>query len=103
MRRRHDQFLKEASTLARLDHPNLPKVSDYFSQDGREYLVMDYVPGDDLQTILRASREKDELLDEATVLSWAEQIIDAMAYLACAGPTGTASRHQAVQYQADAG
>jgi serine/threonine-protein kinase len=82
----HDQFLKEASTLARLDHPNLPKVSDYFSQDGREYLVMDYVPGNDLQAILRDSREKGELLAEATVLSWAEQIIDAMAYLHAQDP-----------------
>src|SRR5690606_4346228 len=39
------QFLQEASILARLDHPNLPKVSDFFNQDGRDYLVMDYVPG----------------------------------------------------------
>ena len=38
-----EQFRVEASTLARLDHPNLPKVSDYFSIGGREYLVMDFV------------------------------------------------------------
>ncbi len=42
-----DQFYREASVLARLDHPNLPKVSDYFEQDGRQYLVMDFVPGQD--------------------------------------------------------
>ncbi|MCB0075608.1 MAG: serine/threonine protein kinase, partial [Caldilineaceae bacterium] len=40
-----EQFRVEASTLARLDHPNLPKVSDYFSIEGREYLVMDFVEG----------------------------------------------------------
>ena len=39
------QFRTEASTLARLDHPNLPKVSDYFTIQNREYLVMDFVEG----------------------------------------------------------
>ena len=38
------QFLKEATILARLDHPNLPKVSDFFSIGTRDYLVMDYIP-----------------------------------------------------------
>lgn len=45
-----DQFLREATVLARLDHPNLPKVSDFFSIENRDYLVMDYVPGKDLRT-----------------------------------------------------
>jgi len=48
-----EQFHMEASILARLDHPNLPKVSDYFSLVRREYLVMDYVEGRDLQEILQ--------------------------------------------------
>ena len=44
------QFLHEATVLARLDHPNLPKVSDFFSVGPRDYLVMDYIPGKDLRT-----------------------------------------------------
>jgi len=40
-----EQFQREATVLARLDHPNLPKVSDYFSIGESDYLVMDYVPG----------------------------------------------------------
>ena len=47
-----EQFLAEASTLARLDHARLPKVSDYFVEDNREYLVMDYVEGEDLVNVL---------------------------------------------------
>ena len=66
-----EQFLQEASILAQLDHPNLPKVSDYFTEGGNEYLVMDYVPGDDLHKVLRASREAERKLDEETVLTWA--------------------------------
>src|SRR4030067_934273 len=40
-----EQFKLEASTLARLDHPNLPRVSDYFDEDSRDYLVMDSFEG----------------------------------------------------------
>ena len=59
----HDQFYREASTLARLDHPNLPKVSDYFGHDGREYLVMDFVPGSDLRQILEEARRRETFLE----------------------------------------
>ncbi len=77
----HEQFYREASTLARLDHPNLPKVSDFFDQDGREYLVMDFVPGDDLRQLVEAARRRDAFLDEQTVLGWAAQLSDALNYL----------------------
>lgn len=75
------QFLQEASILAQLDHPNLPKVSDFFAEGGREYLVMDYVPGKDLKEVLAESREDGRLLSEQAVLEWAAQIMDALAYL----------------------
>ena len=77
----HDQFYREASTLARLDHPNLPKVSDFFAEAGREYLVMDFVPGKDLRQLIEEARRRDTFLDEATVLDWAAQLCDALAYL----------------------
>lgn len=76
-----EQFRREAQVLARLDHPNLPKVSDYFSEGGRDYLVMDFVPGQDLKTVMDEARRRGEFLDEATVLGWAEQILDALIYL----------------------
>jgi eukaryotic-like serine/threonine-protein kinase len=77
----HDQFYREASTLARLDHPSLPKVSDYFSQGGREYLVMDFVPGKDLRQLGDEARRQDRFLDEESVLGWAAQLCDALIYL----------------------
>jgi serine/threonine protein kinase len=81
-----EQFLREASTLARLDHPNLPKVSDYFTQDApdtasRDYLVMDFVPGQDLQQVVQQARREDRFLDEREVLGWMFQLCDALAYL----------------------
>ncbi len=75
------QFLREATILARFDHPNLPKVSDYFSSGPRDYLVMDYVPGDDLRTIMLEARRNNTFLPETQVLGWARQLADALAYL----------------------
>jgi len=77
-RQAQQQFLQEASILAQLDHPNLPKVSDFFNEDGRDYLVMDYVPGKDLRELLA---ENQGPLSEAQVITWAVQISDALAYL----------------------
>ena len=76
-----EQFLREATILARLDHPNLPKVSDYFSNGARDYLVMDYVPGDDLRNLLLEARRKKFFLKEADVLSWADQVANALSFL----------------------
>lgn len=76
-----NQFYQEASVLARLDHPYLPKVSDYFSEERREYLVMDFISGQDLQERLAESRRSNKALSESQVLGWAAQILDALEYL----------------------
>lgn len=76
-----DQFKREATVLARLDHPNLPKVSDFFSDQERDYLVMDFVPGEDLRTLMLDEKKKGKFLEERKVLNWASQIADALAYL----------------------
>jgi len=76
-----DQFLREATVLARLDHPNLPKVSDFFSIGGRDYLVMDFVPGKDLRTLMMEARQNKTFLPEQEVLSWANQLADALTYM----------------------
>lgn len=81
-----EQFFREATILARLDHPNLPKVSDFFSSDGRDYLVMDYIPGKDLRTLMVEARQRGEFLPEREVLSWAGQLADALIYLHSENP-----------------
>jgi len=75
------QFHREASVLARLDHPNLPKVSDYFTEGGREYLVMDFVAGRDLRQVLEEEQRAGRMLEERRVLRWTEQLCDALSYL----------------------
>lgn len=76
-----EQFFREASVLARLDHPNLPKVSDFFSEGPRDYLVMDYVPGKDLRQMMQEARRNNTFLAEKDVLEWANQIASALDYL----------------------
>jgi serine/threonine protein kinase len=85
-----EQFLREASILARLDHPNLPKVSDYFTlpstddrnQDtGRDYLVMDYVPGQDLHQVVQQAHRDGQFLEQSRVLDWMAQLCDTLVYL----------------------
>jgi len=80
------QFYREASTLGRLDHPNLPKVSDHFSEGDRDYLVMDYVPGADLQSLLDDALREGHRLSEKQVLEWARQLFDALEYLHAQDP-----------------
>lgn len=74
-------FHREASVLARLDHANLPKVSDFFYFNGRDYLVMDFVPGQDLREIIENARHKHTFIPEEKVLTWAKQLMDALEYL----------------------
>lgn len=76
-----DQFQREATILARLDHPNLPKVSDFFSVRDRDYLVMDYVPGKDLRQLMLEARQQEAFLPEEEVLDWAKQLAGALKYL----------------------
>jgi eukaryotic-like serine/threonine-protein kinase len=76
-----EQFFREASVLARLDHPNLPKVSDYFSDPQRDYLVMDYVPGRDLKSMVDEASAQSTHLAVPDILHWADQILDALSYM----------------------
>ncbi|NTW44704.1 MAG: serine/threonine protein kinase [Anaerolineaceae bacterium] len=81
MKEARDQFLREATVLARLDHQNLPKVSDFFSINFRDYLVMDFVPGEDLRTLMLDAKRNNEFLNETDVLNWMSQLCDALIYL----------------------
>ncbi len=71
-------FEREANLLAGLSHPSIPKVYDYFAQGGQVYLVLEFIKGNDLETVLNAS---EEFLPQETVLSYALQIVDVLAYL----------------------
>ncbi len=73
------QFMREAQILHTLRHPNLPMVKDYFFIPGQgQYLVMDFVEGEDLSQILE---NRGEPIPESQAVGWIEQICDALSYL----------------------
>ncbi len=73
------QFSLEASLLASLQHPTLPRVSDHFiASSGKQYLVMDYVEGQDLDDYALGLGRP---VSEQEAVAWARQILEALAYL----------------------
>jgi serine/threonine protein kinase len=72
------QFEREARLLARLHHPALPRVSDHFSEGDGQFLVMQYVAGEDLSEMITRRRGP---FPPDQVLTWADQLLDALDYL----------------------
>ncbi len=72
------QFEREARLLARLHHPALPRVSDHFSEGDGQFLVMQFIPGDDLSEMMT---RKHGPFPPDQVLTWADQLLDALDYL----------------------
>lgn len=72
-------FQREAKLLARLDHPNLPKVFDYFLNMGRYYLAMTFIDGEDLESKLK--REGNPGFPGRKVIEWSIEILDLLVYL----------------------
>ena len=77
-------FKREARLLNKLEHNNLPKVSDYFVYNNRYYLVMTFIEGEDLETILR--KEGRPSLPEDRVVDWVKQILNVLSYLHMQNP-----------------
>lgn len=71
-------FRHEAELLAGLSHPGLPRVVDHFEQDGKAYLVMEFVPGSSLLALAHREGLPFPLL---RVLDWAQQICEVLEYL----------------------
>lgn len=72
------QFEQEARILAQLHHPSLPRVSDYFCEAGRAFLVMQFISGPDLAQILA---QEPKPFPRNQVVAWADQLLDALVYL----------------------
>ncbi|MEJ7847099.1 MAG: protein kinase [Pyrinomonadaceae bacterium] len=71
-------FANQAKTLTEIHHDSLLHVHDFFSEDGRQYLVLESVDGDDLGVLLARNNSSFPVSD---VLNWADQMLDALNYL----------------------
>jgi phosphate transport system substrate-binding protein len=72
-----DRFLNEGKRQARLQHPNIVQAIDFIQQNGRSYLIMQYVDGENLEAKLK--EESGPLpLSEVHTISW--DILSALDY-----------------------
>jgi eukaryotic-like serine/threonine-protein kinase len=71
------QFIREAKLLASLKHPNLPRVIDYFTENDSQYLVMDFIPGENLKELVESKKQ----FTFEQIKKWATQLGHALTYL----------------------
>ncbi|HRI57393.1 MAG TPA: serine/threonine-protein kinase, partial [Anaerolineae bacterium] len=71
------QFRREADYLQKLHHHSLPRVWETFSDTQRDFLVMEYIPGDDLETLVQRKGAQPEW----QVLRWIDELLDGLAFL----------------------
>ena len=71
-------FEREANILATLTHPSIPSIFDYFSSDERSYLVLEYINGSDLESVLSNA---EGFLSAAQVVGWAIELCDVISFL----------------------
>ncbi|WP_189361686.1 protein kinase domain-containing protein [Thermogemmatispora tikiterensis] len=79
-------FKREATLLLDLNHPCIPRVRDFFVEEGRHYLVMDFIEG---RTLAKVLEEEGNVVGvngargvpEARARSWAQQICNVLSYL----------------------
>lgn len=71
-------FEREAKLLANLRHPSLPRCSDLLSLNGGQFLVMEFIEGDDLAALMTKRRT---WLTNEMALDVAWQVLDALEYI----------------------
>jgi serine/threonine protein kinase len=71
-------FFREAEFIAKFDHKGLPKMYGVFSQDEKDYLVMDYIEGKTLEEIINNSEEP---IKEDDAIKWTVDIASILDYL----------------------
>jgi tRNA A-37 threonylcarbamoyl transferase component Bud32 len=70
-------FEREARLLLKLEHPQIARVVDHVHESGRDYLVLEYIPGQSLRQVVKRSGPQNE----PTVLRWTGEIAEILGYL----------------------
>ncbi len=82
-------FEREANVLASLQHPSIPKIHDYFTIGSQSYLVMELIPGQNLEKIIDQTQG---FIPESQVISWTIELCDVLEYLHNQKPQPTVFR-----------
>jgi serine/threonine protein kinase len=84
--RAQQRFQEEGRTLASLNHPGVPKIYAFFSENGRFYIVMEYIQGENLESRVTHVDEKGQVspgrrLPQEEVIRYAIQVCGILEYL----------------------
>jgi serine/threonine protein kinase len=82
-----EQLQHEATVLSHLHHPNLPAFKDAFIEQGRYYIVLDYIEGSDLTDLVRLTRQRNDVIPMPRILNWVLSICDAIMFMHSQHPT----------------
>jgi eukaryotic-like serine/threonine-protein kinase len=74
------RLVQEVQLAYRLDHPGIAKVYQWVLHGGRPYVVMEYVEGHSLETVLSVAAMRQRPMSEAFVCHVASEIADALHY-----------------------
>ena len=77
MGRYREKFVKEARTIAKLDHPGIVRIHDVFEENGTAYYVMDFIEGENLNDLVK----REGALSEERALGYIRQVADALSYV----------------------
>src|SRR6185369_106649 len=75
-----DLFLREARLSASLDHANIVRTVDLVTAGEDYFMVMEYVRGGDLRTLMRRARRKHKRFPPQAAIFIAHEILEALAY-----------------------
>lgn len=71
-------FEREANLLATLSHAAIPRIYDFFTHGERSYLILEFIEGRDLETLMA---ESPAFVTEAAAVAWAVELCDVLSYL----------------------
>ena len=75
-----DLFIREAKLSATLDHANIVHTIDFVTHDGKYFIVMEYLPGGDLRTLLKRAKRRGQRFSPAAAIRICREVLSALAY-----------------------
>jgi serine/threonine protein kinase len=75
-----DLFIREAKLSATLDHANIVHTIDFVSHSGEYFIVMEYLPGGDLRTLLKKAKRRGKRFSPAAAIRICREVLSALAY-----------------------
>ena len=74
-------FQQEAAILYQLDHPQIPRFFDWFEEQGRLFLVQQYIDGQTYWELLQQRCQNNQVFSEAEIIKWLQNLLPVLDYI----------------------